>query len=212
MNEKQQITLSLLYNDYRNSIKPLIAEIEANYEQFPQPIFNEIRAFNDHISRCYIDGISECEIDRQLDKAHSHISRMLLDCYKYLNVYYNSRVELFEKQTKHIDITTIGNGEFYINFRNKKRSTIKAVKEAKKQEYSNDGTTNYVLFQESYNKYVDLVDYIDEHISEIKWAKAKFFVHKGWTLLIWLISIFLGALLTNNNQEIIHKLCDLFNA
>lgn len=45
-----------LYNDYNMIIKPLIAEVEARTEQFPLPLFNEIRALHDHIARCYMDG------------------------------------------------------------------------------------------------------------------------------------------------------------
>lgn len=53
--------ISELYEIYLGLIKPLLSEIEANYEQFPEPLFNEIRAFNDHISRCYIPNISPTE-------------------------------------------------------------------------------------------------------------------------------------------------------
>ena len=36
-----------LYKDYNSVIKPLIAEVEARTEQFPLPLFNEIRALHD---------------------------------------------------------------------------------------------------------------------------------------------------------------------
>lgn len=38
-----------LYESYNAVIKPLIAEVEARIEQFPLPLFNEIRALHDHI-------------------------------------------------------------------------------------------------------------------------------------------------------------------
>lgn len=41
------------YVHYCEVIKPLIARIEALSEKIPLPLFNEIRAFNDHIARCY---------------------------------------------------------------------------------------------------------------------------------------------------------------
>ena len=47
-----------LYQSYNTVIKPLIAEVEARTEQFPLPLFNEIRALHDHIARCYSDGFS----------------------------------------------------------------------------------------------------------------------------------------------------------
>ena len=37
--------IKLLYNTYNEVIKPLIVEIEVRYEEFPIPVFNEIRAF-----------------------------------------------------------------------------------------------------------------------------------------------------------------------
>ena len=46
------------YKEYNMVIKPLIAELEARTEQFPLPLFNEIRALHDHIARCYSERIS----------------------------------------------------------------------------------------------------------------------------------------------------------
>lgn len=54
-NSKQIIAL---YDDYNTIIKPLIAEVEARTEQFPLPLFNEIRALHDHIARCYFKDIT----------------------------------------------------------------------------------------------------------------------------------------------------------
>ena len=57
-----------LYVEYNTVIKPLIAEVEARMEQFPLPIFNEIRALHDHISRCYSDNITDAQIEKELEK------------------------------------------------------------------------------------------------------------------------------------------------
>ncbi len=51
--------VSPLYMEYNQVIKPLIAELEAREEASPQPLFNEIRALNDHIARCYRANVSE---------------------------------------------------------------------------------------------------------------------------------------------------------
>lgn len=83
--------LAPLYNRYNEVIKPLIAEIEVRFESFPTSIFNEIRAFNDHISRCYLKPDYDRWVNAQINKAEGHIERMVLDCYKFLNVsLYNS--------------------------------------------------------------------------------------------------------------------------
>ena len=49
---ENNVRITALYQDYNTVIKPLIAEVEARTEQFPLPLFNEIRALHDHIARC----------------------------------------------------------------------------------------------------------------------------------------------------------------
>lgn len=102
-----------LYKDYNAVIKPLIAEVEARIEQFPLPLFNEIRALHDHISRCYTDGITDKQISEETEKAHRHVVRIMLDCYKYLNLTLHDSLLLFERQTKHVDLTVLKDGTFY---------------------------------------------------------------------------------------------------
>ena len=69
--------LTPLYNKYNNIIKPLVAEIEVRFEEFPTSIFNEIRAFNDHISRCFLKPEDDEWITVQLNKANGHIERII---------------------------------------------------------------------------------------------------------------------------------------
>ena len=100
----------------------LIAEIEVRYEKFPSPIFNEIRAFNDHIARCHREDISDLEIEDELKKAKGHIERIILDCYKFLNVELHRKViKQFDKRTRGIDLGVINNGEFFLFYSNAKR-------------------------------------------------------------------------------------------
>ena len=70
------------YKEYNMVIKPLIAELEARTEQFPLPLFNEIRALHDHIARCYSERISSNQVDSEIHKAERHVTRIMLDCYK----------------------------------------------------------------------------------------------------------------------------------
>lgn len=194
-----------LYGDYRNVIKPLLAEIEANYQKFPTALLNEIRAFNDHISRCYYQNTSEEEISKQLEKARSHIDRMILDCYKYLNVYYSDKIKKIEKQIKNIDITSIDNGEFYINYSKLKQEAINKVKVAKKEE-NKTKINSFQNYEQSYNAYTELDDFVTSNLSKIMWARAKFYTNKIVVAIIWVLSLIGTSLLTNNNQKIVDSL------
>ena len=86
MNPQFEKVSAKLFSQYNNNIKPLIAEIEARGEVMPQPLFNEIRAFTDHIARCYRKDITDECISDELSKANRHIVRITLDCFKCLNI------------------------------------------------------------------------------------------------------------------------------
>ncbi len=202
MDKDNLAILDELYADYRNVVKPLLSEIEANYQKFPTALLNEIRAFNDHIARCFFPNIKEDEVKKQLEKSKSHNVRMILDCYKYLNVYYSDKIAKFEKQTKRIDLTSIDNGDFYIKFRNLKQDAINKVKYAKREECKIN-VNLFEYYQNSYNTYVELDDFISEHLTKVTWARAKFIVKRVSVFLLWVLSIILSAILTNNNQEIV---------
>jgi len=115
MDAQYSSQITLLYRTYNDVIKPLIAEIEIRYEKFPTPVFNEIRAFNDHVARCHRENISNLDIENELRKAKGHIERIILDCYKFLNVALHKIViKRFDKRTKGVDLGAINNGAFFI--------------------------------------------------------------------------------------------------
>ena len=112
-------------------IRPLISEIEAREESFPTPLFNEIRAFNDHIARCYLPKIANEKIITELEKAEGHISRITLDCFKYLDVFLYEKIRNFEKRTRNIDLTVLDNGQFFPTFCKLKKDAVISVRQAK---------------------------------------------------------------------------------
>jgi len=159
--------LSYLYDMYNQIIKPLIADIEIKYQKFPDSIFNEIRAFNDHIARCYIDGMPDDRIEKEMDKAESHIMRIILDCYKYLIVWY---YDYFKQFRVDFDISFIDNGEFAPHFYNQQVRGAKATQKAKKHE-GIDKQTSFAKYQEAYNIYSGLYEEIQDSMPRIRWAK-----------------------------------------
>ena len=60
-----------LYDNYSKNIKPLIAVIESNTQKLPIAIFNEIRAVNDHVARCIINGEQDFSLT-EIKKAETH--------------------------------------------------------------------------------------------------------------------------------------------
>jgi hypothetical protein len=189
--------LSPLYKTYNEVIKPLIADIEIFYEKFPLPIFNEIRAYNDHISRCFTLPLSESDIDNQSNKAKVHIERIVLDCYKFLNVkFHENIIGKFEKRIKYISISNIDSGRFepkYIQLRNE---ITKKLKKAKKLERINK-ENSIRLYGFVYEKYDELDNLIIDNRQQINWAIAKFTTKKIMRILGWLFAAIISGIVSS---------------
>lgn len=184
---ENNVRITALYQEYNTVIKPLIAEVEARTEQFPLPLFNEIRALHDHIARCYSDNISSQQIDSEMHKAERHVIRIMLDCYKCLNLSLHDAVLLFERQTKHIDLTVLQNGTFYTKYKSLRTKAIQTVRKAKSLE-ALDSYAALDTFQEAFNVYCDLENIIDEVTPDLHWARVRFSVRRVLQVLLWILS------------------------
>lgn len=176
-----------LYREYNTVIKPLIAELEARTEQFPLPLFNEIRALHDHIARCYSEKISSSQVDSEIHKAERHVTRIMLDCYKCLNLSLHDGVLLFERQTKYVDLTVLQDGIFYPKYKSLRMEAAKMVRKAKTLE-SLDTQMALDTYQNSYNLYCDLEKLIEEVVPDLHWARIRFSVRKLVQILLWILS------------------------
>jgi len=202
--------LSELYNTYNEVIKPLIALYEAREEVFPIPLFNEIRAFNDHVARCYIISFSDDQISDELGRAERHINRIILDCYKYLNVSFHNEIMSFEKRTKHVDLTVLDNGLFYPKFLELRKNAIDLIRKAKRNESIklNDSFSDY---QDAYNVYYELSELINSRRIEVNWARVKFSGIKLLKIIAWILSALISGLVSlfltcDNVKDIILKI------
>ena len=188
-------SLQELYKTYNEVIKPLIADYEAREEKFPTPIFNEIRAFNDHIAQCYRSDISDKEIQDEIKLAKRHIYRIVLDCYKYLDVSLYEKIQKFEKQTKHVDLTIIKDGLFYPEYKRLNTFSTKMVREAKSLE-SKDKDTALELYQNAYNAYCEIENLIDSSLQAVNWARRKFNIGRALKIFGWFIAAILSGLIS----------------
>lgn len=186
-----------LYLKYNTIIKPLIAEIEVRYEHFPIVIFNEIRAFNDHISRCYMKPDNKDWIDTQIRKSESHIERIILDCYKFLNVsLYDKVIKDFDRRYKGVDLSCIDNGDFIIRHKKLSKKIVLKLKDAKLKESNENKNESIALYQEVHNIYTELENLIDINCRNLYWAKGKFGISRLFKIIMWIVSAILSGLVS----------------
>ena len=187
---------AVLFQQYREVVKPLLALVEAVYEKFPIPVYNEVRAFTDHLSRCYgEDGAirGADDVRDQLEKASHHIKRTIYDLYKLLIIFGKRELESFESKTRRLDLRTVdSDGSFSAEFIKMRKQAIELTVNAKKVEAGGDTGAAYEAYDEAYRAYLALHELIINNAPRIRYAKAKWYVTKLWAVIAFVI----GAILS----------------
>lgn len=105
------------------------------------------------------------------------------------------KIEQFEKRTRNIDLTVIDNGLFYPEYSRMKVEAATAVNNAKLQELININDA-LIQFERACNVYTDIVNSIDRINETVKWAKVSFYSRKTITILAWVASIVVSAIIS----------------
>ena len=136
-NPVYQQKISDIYAEYKKTVSPLVAFLEANDAEFPVEILNEIRAIFTHFSRTYDESVSDDEISSEIKKAEGHLKRAILDCYKYNCVSLYDFYSQFRKEYKFADLSCIDNGDFLTHITQNFAEAKKQLLEAKISERKN---------------------------------------------------------------------------
>ena len=99
--EKIQTLIEREYTFYSEELKPYIDAVEVYFGAVPDGLLNEIRKFVGHISSATIDvdDQPQTRVDN-INAAHKHMRRILLDCYNLMCIYGNFDVKLHEKSRR----------------------------------------------------------------------------------------------------------------
>lgn len=102
---------------------------------------------------------------------------------------------LFERETKHIDLTVLQNGTFYPKYKEMRSNAIKLVRKAKTEEPL-DSVKALDTYQLSYNAYTEIETLIDSVYTDVHWARVRFSVRRGINILLWLLSAVLSGIIS----------------
>lgn len=202
MIEENLRLLEKLYQQYNDPVKPLLAEIEAIYEKFPLPLYNEIRAMNDHVARA-VTAVDDKKAVIQLEKAASHINRITRDCYKFLDVYYKREAERFDKLMCTIEPSTTEDYQRMADYGKLSDKATNLVEYAKKNEHLVSDEETYVNFEKAYNAYKELHSFIVNNRRIVFSLKRKKRIKMIGSVIFSIFTFMLGCIITNNNQKIV---------
>lgn len=202
MTEENQNLLKKIYECYANQAKPLLADIEALYERFPLPLYNEIRSLNDHVARAYIQEDND-KVGEQIEKAQRHMNRIVRDCYKFLNLYYKREAEEFDKKIIYIQPREQTEYELMAEYGRLSDVAIQSVEYAKKNESTASDEATYANYEKSYNAYTALHDFIVLNRHNVFMMAHRERRGKINSVILSIITFIIGCIVTNNNQAII---------
>lgn len=184
---KYQEQISMIYEQYQNTVKPYVAQLEVMENEFPVEILNEVRSIMSHIAKCY-ETDDENIIEININKANSHMKRCILDCYKYLCLAYSDFYKEFIHTYRFIDLTVIDNGEFW----SKLCETVAKAKQqliAAKENMVEDVEEAYTEFENAYIEYHKIHQLIENSYEHLIKLKRKTFWKVATSILAWVIPI-----------------------
>lgn len=181
-----------IYNLYNNDIRDAIIFIESEYHKFPVPFLNEIRAAQDHLSRCLSYPLENTDWETfvvgQLKKAKGHYNRCLLDCYKYIWYRYGSHLSRTHLIPKIFGkLQDIDNGEFYKEYLRLHKAAKTCNKKARKTE-TIDKEESKKLFQDAIGYLKQMDELFESNYDKISWSVRKGILLKALYALGWIIS------------------------
>lgn len=162
--EDIQKELSEIYEQYHNSIKIFIGQLEVLQNKFPVEILNEIRAVFSHIAKIYVCDDKKIAV-RNIEKAKGHIKRAQLDAYKYMCYAYSKYYKEFRELYKNVDLSYVNNGDFIIELSKAYASAVEKSNSAREIEaVADDSTEAYDTYEEAYYEYAKVYKLIVENM------------------------------------------------
>lgn len=194
MNEKLVHTLydeqSRLYNIYNAEVRKNLEKIESYGKKDLVPIHNELRAFQDHMSRCFAEissgNASEEFFLKQMGCAEGHLIRCRLDCYKSLWIHQGNRVERMYRWPLYLSkFTGSWGGDFLSTYVRLKREAKEHNAQARKYESSNK--------EQAYRYYKMSLNCLTE-LEELYRSRKRHILLSMWIRSIIQIVIIVGVL------------------
>ncbi len=213
--EKIQNLVDFEYKFYSKELVPYIDIVEVYFGAIPDGLLNEIRKFTGHICSASIEKTDSVEVRiDNINAAHKHLRRILLDCLKLMCIYKQDSVKQFKKRFRFFNTKDVDDGNFDVNLHKKISKAEKAFLEAKDADdtgkndkkgfkFTTDGkipTTEeivecldevYQKYCEASNLYDEIIEYIDSHYEGVVRVAKKAVMSKAFAFLGWAIGIVL---------------------
>lgn len=201
----EESVINEMYGDLITSyleVKPLLFDLYVrNGNQYIDAVLNEMRALNDHIARCYADGISVEAVHKELSKAEGHLKRLIYDCFKQLNILFFDYVNKYEADYFGKHWLRVNNGAFWNDYTSLRHEVVKNVEEAKLYESFGEDKA-FGCYQNAYILQGKVYDLLEKYDGELHLSRLKVLWLKMNSLKGWIFSTIILAIIPSTLWEI----------
>lgn len=207
--------------EYRfyNEVVPYIDLVEVYFGAIKDGMLNDIRKFMGHIASAATADEDEPEVRLEnLNDAHRHMRRILLDCYKLMCIHQQDCIKEFKRKFRFFNTNDVDDGNFDVKLNNMLLEAERLFKEAKGSD--NTGKNDKKLFKYSleselpeeenivagldevyekyciaYNSFCDAVNYINDHYEGVIRVAKKHVLGTIVSFAGWALGIILSVVL-----------------
>lgn len=187
------------YLFYEEDVTNALNETLLMYDRLPDGMLSDIRDCFGHLCDAVTRTTQDVEKRRaNVENAHKHLRRFILDCYKLQCIWYRHQLEAFDQKYRWSNLSDVHDGEFRPEYTRLKGEAKKAFRAAQKIERpgNNDRAEElerledvYALYEGALAAYAEALVYVEDAMPAVERAAHKDTRRTVLSVLGWIIGI-----------------------
>lgn len=187
------------YRFYMEDVTNVLNDTTLMYDQLPDGMLGDIRDCFGHL--CDAVMRTDQPLEKRcsnIDNAHNHLRRFILDCYKLQCIWYRDQLRDFDDKYRWSDLSDVRDGQFRSEYTRLKGAAKNAFQEAQRAERpgNNDRIEElehlddvYALYEKALVAYLEAFLYVEETLPAVERAAHKDTRRTVISVLGWIIGI-----------------------
>lgn len=194
------------YRFYQEDVTGVQNDTLLLYDRLPDGMLGDIRDCFGHLCDAVTRTDQPLEKRRSnVENAHKHLRRFILDCYKIQCIWYRNQLGAFDQKYRWSDLSDVHDGQFRPEYTRLKADAKNAFREAQRAERpgNNDRSEElehlddvYALYESALAAYVDSLLYVEEAMPAVERAAHKDTRRTVISVLGWAFGIIMTILMT----------------
>lgn len=187
------------YRFYKEDVTKVLNDTLLLYDCVPDGMLGDIRDCFGHI--CDAVTRTDQPLEKRcsnIDNAHRHLRRFILDCYKLQCIWYRRQLHAFDNKYRWSNLSDVRDGQFRSEYTRLKTVARSTFRKAQKMERpgNNDRVEElghledvYALYENALTDYIDTLLYVENALPAVERVAHKDVRRTVISVLGWIIGI-----------------------